>query len=165
LAFQTTLPAGFDGDQGGGILPGPQGSGTTRKEPDVKGFVDSIEDLADANEAFRRVLYTGRHLQLVMMRLLPGEEIGLETHLEHDQFFQFIDGKGAVIINGLRTPVADDSAVLVPAGARHNIVNTGEGPLKFYSLYGPPEHRDGLVHDTYADAARSPEPFDGRLSE
>ncbi len=131
----------------------------------MKGFVDSIEDLADANEAFRRVLYTGRHLQLVMMRLLPGEEIGLETHLEHDQFFQFIDGEGAVIIDGLRTPVEDDSAVLVPAGARHNIVNTGAEPLKFYSLYGPPEHRDGLVHDTYADAARAPEPFDGRRSE
>lgn len=131
----------------------------------MKGFIDDIEDLADANEAFRRVLYTGRHLQLVMMRLLPGEEIGLETHLEHDQFFQFVDGKGAVIIDGLRTPIEDDHAVMVPAGARHNIVNNGDEPLKFYTLYGPPEHRDGLVHDAYADAARAPEPFDGRTSE
>ena len=131
----------------------------------MKGFIDNIEDLTDANEAFRRVLYTGRHLQLVLMRLLPGEEIGLEAHAGHDQFFQFVDGEGAVIIDGLRTPVDDDSVVLVPAGARHNIVNTGDEPLRFYTLYGPPEHRDGLVHDTFADAARAPEPFDGRTSE
>ena len=135
------------------------------KERDVQGFVDDIEDLADANEAFRRVLYTGRHLQLVLMRLLPGEEIGLETHLEHDQFFQFVDGEGAIVIDGIRTPIEDDHVVLVPAGARHNIINTGDEPLKFYTLYGPPEHRDGLVHDTYAQAAHRPEPFDGRLSE
>lgn len=131
----------------------------------MKGFVDDIEDLADANEAFRRVLYTGRHLQLVIMRLLPGEEIGLETHLEHDQFFQFIDGRGAVIIDGIRRAVEDDHVVLAPAGSRHNIVNTGDEPLKFYTLYGPPEHRDGVVHDSLADAARAPESFDGRRSE
>lgn len=131
----------------------------------MKGFIDDIEDLTDANEAFRRVLYTGRHLQLVLMRLLPGEEIGLEAHADHDQFFQFVDGEGAVIIDGLRTPVQDCCIVLVPAGARHNIVNTGDEPLRFYTLYGPPEHRDGLVHDTFADAARAPEPFNGRTSE
>jgi mannose-6-phosphate isomerase-like protein (cupin superfamily) len=131
----------------------------------MQGFVDNVEDLADANEAFRRVLYTGRHLQLVLMRLLPGEEIGLEAHQEHDQFFQFIDGDGEVIIDGVRTRVGDDHAVLVPARARHNIVNRGDEPLVFYTLYGPPEHRDGLVHDSQAEAARSPEPFDGRISE
>lgn len=131
----------------------------------MQGFVDDIEDLAEANEAFRRVLYTGHHLQLVLMCLLPGEEIGLETHLEHDQFFQIVEGKGAVVIDGIRTPIKDDHVVLVPAGARHNIVNTGDEPLKLYSLYGPPEHRDGLVHDTFAEAARKPEPFDGRTSE
>ena len=135
------------------------------KETDVQGFVDDIEDLAEANEAFRRVLYTGRHMQLVLMRLLPGEEIGLEAHLEHDQFFQVIDGKGTAVIDGVRTPIGDDHVVLVPAGARHNIVNTGHEPLKLYTLYGPPEHREGLVHDTFADAARAPEPFNGRTSE
>lgn len=129
------------------------------------GFVDDIEDLADANEAFRRVLYTGRNLQLVLMRLLPGEEIGLESHAGHDQFFQIIDGEGAVIVDGIRTPIEDDHVILVPAGVRHNIVNTGDEPLRFYTLYGPPEHRDGLVHDTYAAAARTAEPFDGRTSE
>jgi mannose-6-phosphate isomerase-like protein (cupin superfamily) len=135
------------------------------KEREVKGFIDDIEDLADANEAFRRVLYTGRHLQLVLMRLLPGEEIGLEIHLDHDQFFQFLDGEGAVFIDGVRTPVEDDHVVLVPAGCRHNIVNVGDAPLSFYTLYGPPEHRDGLVHDRFADAAHAPEPFDGRTSD
>jgi mannose-6-phosphate isomerase-like protein (cupin superfamily) len=131
----------------------------------VQGFVDDIEDLAEANEAFRRVLYTGRHLQLVLMRLQPGEEIGLESHGGHDQFFQVVDGEGVVVIDGVRTAIEEDHVVLVPAGARHNIVNTGEATLRFYTLYGPPEHRDGLVHDTRADAGRRPEPFDGRTTE
>ena len=131
----------------------------------MQGFVDDMEDLAEANEAFRRVLYTGRHLQLVLMRLLPDEEIGLEAHAGHDQFFQILEGRGVVVIDGIRTPIKDDHVVLVPAGARHNVINTGDEPLRFYTLYGPPEHRDGLVHDTFADAARAPEPFNGRTSE
>lgn len=137
----------------------------SEKESGVKGFIDDIMDLADANEAFRRVVYTGRHLQMVLMRLMAGEAIGLEAHAGHDQFFHIIDGVGVVTIDGVGARVSKAAVVLVPAGARHNIVNAGDGPLALYTLYAPPEHRDGLVHDSLDDAARAPAPFDGRTSE
>lgn len=129
----------------------------------MKGFVDDIEDLTEANGDFRRVLYTGRHLQLVLMALQPGEEIGEEVHEDRDQFFRFETGRGEVWIDGLRHPVEGDDGVIVPAGARHNVVNTGTKPLKLYTLYGPPEHRDGVVHRTRADATE--EHFDGKTTE
>ncbi|HEX8231842.1 MAG TPA: cupin domain-containing protein [Caulobacteraceae bacterium] len=133
----------------------------------MKGFVDDIEHLTKANADFRRVLYTGRNLQLVLMTLKPGEEIGEEVHEDRDQFFRIEDGEGAVFIDGARHEVEDDDAVIVPAGARHNVVNTGEEPLKLYTLYGPPEHRDGVVHRTKDDAERDHDNdhFDGKTSE
>jgi mannose-6-phosphate isomerase-like protein (cupin superfamily) len=131
----------------------------------MKGFVDDIEDLTESNKDFRRVLYTGKHLQLVLMTLQPGEEIGEEVHDTHDQFFRFEKGKGQVVIDGVSHKIKADYGVIVPAGARHNVVNTGDKPLKLYTLYGPPEHRDGVVRGTKAQAEAGEEHFDGVLTE
>jgi len=131
----------------------------------MKGFVDDIEKLTTENDLFRRVLYTGKYLQLVLMTLQPGEEIGAEVHEDHDQFFRVEEGAGTVEIDGERTPIEDDDAVVVPAGARHNVINTGSAPLKLYTIYGPPEHRDGVVHDSKAQADASEEHFDGNTTE
>ena len=133
----------------------------------MKGYVDNIETVTVANEDFRRVLYTGAHLQLVLMTLKPGEEIGEEVHEDRDQFFRIEEGKGEVHIDGKANPVEDDFAVIVPAGARHNVVNTGSAPLRLYTLYGPPEHRDGVVHKDKAQATRDHDNdhWDGKTSE
>ncbi len=132
----------------------------------MKGFITTdIEDLVEANRDFRRVLYTGKNLQLVLMSLLPGEEIGEEVHETRDQFFRVEQGKGEVWIDGVSSKIKKDHAVIVPAGARHNIVNTGEKSLRLYTLYAQPEHRDGVVHATKADAQASDEHFDGKTSE
>jgi mannose-6-phosphate isomerase-like protein (cupin superfamily) len=131
----------------------------------MKGFVEDIEDLTVENAAFRRVLYTGKHLQLVLMALKPDEEIGAETHLGHDQFFRVEKGKGEVWIEGERTKIKRDDAIIVPAGASHNIVNTGSKSLKLYTLYAPPQHRDGVVRATKTDAAAAEEHFDGKTTE
>ena len=120
----------------------------------MKGFVDDIEALTTGNGDFRRVLYTGRHLQLVLMSLAPGEEIGEEVHDDRDQFFRFEQGSGEVLIDGVRHPVSDGAGVVVPAGARHNVINSGAEPLRLYTLYGPPEHKDAVVHPSKADALR-----------
>jgi mannose-6-phosphate isomerase-like protein (cupin superfamily) len=95
----------------------------------MKGFVDNIEALTEDNDDFRRVLYTGHHLQLVLMALKPGEEIGEEVHEDRDQFFRVEDGNGHVVIDGARHAIEDDDAIIVPAGARHNVINTGRGTL------------------------------------
>ncbi len=129
----------------------------------MKGFVENIEQLTLDNTDFRHVLYTGKHLQLVLMTLQPGDDIGEEVHDGHDQFFRIESGKGEVLIDGTRHAVEDDDAVIVPAGARHNVSNTGDAPLKLYTLYAPPEHKDGVIHPTKADA--SEEHFDGVTSE
>ena len=129
----------------------------------MKGFVENIEQLTLDNTDFRRVLYTGKHLQLVLMTLQPGDDVGEEVHDGHDQFFRIESGKGEVLIDGSRHPVEDDDAVIVPAGARHNVTNTGAAPLKLYTLYAPPEHKDGAIHPTKADA--SEEHFDGVTTE
>ncbi len=131
----------------------------------MKGFVDDIEELTENNKDFRRVLYTGKHLQLVLMSLKPGEEIGEEVHHTHDQFFRIEKGKGEVWIDGEKTKVKADVAIIVPAGARHNVINTGDKALRLYTLYGPPEHRDGVVRATKAEADASEEHFDGVLTE
>jgi len=131
----------------------------------MKGFVADIEDLTEDNRDFRRVLYTGKHLQLVLMALKPGEDIGEEVHADHDQFFRIEDGEGEVWIDGERTPIRSDDAVIVPAGARHNVINTGAEPLKLYTIYGPPDHRDGVIHTTKAAAQAGEEHFDGRTTE
>ncbi|HEU5248400.1 MAG TPA: cupin domain-containing protein [Thermoanaerobaculia bacterium] len=131
----------------------------------MKGFVNDIEDMTEQNSDFRRVLYTGKQLQLVLMAIEPGEDIGEEVHPDRDQFFRIEDGKGEVWIDGMGTKIESDSAVLVPAGARHNIRNTGREPLKLYTLYAPPEHADGTVHATKADAMASKEHFAGQTTE
>lgn len=130
----------------------------------MKGFVQDIEALAVANEEFRRVLYTAQHCQLVLMALKPGEEIGSEVHTL-DQFFRVEEGAGVAILDGVETEISGGFAVIVPAGAIHNIVNTGSVPLKLYTLYAPPNHRDGVVHHTRADAERDDEHFDGKTTE
>jgi mannose-6-phosphate isomerase-like protein (cupin superfamily) len=129
------------------------------------GYCDNIERLTVANEDFRRVLYTGEHLQLVLMTLQPGEEIGAEVHLDRDQFFRFEEGSGKVDIDDNSYDVADGSGVIVPSGARHNVRNTGTAPLKLYTLYGPPEHVDGLIEATKADAVARHEEWDGKTTE
>ena len=131
----------------------------------MKGFVDDIEDLTEYNADFRRVVYTGRKLQLVLMSIAPGEEIGEEVHPDGDQFFRVEEGKGEVWIDGVRTMVKSDFAILVPAGTRHNIRNTGTKPLKLYTLYAPPQHADGTVQATKAEATASEEHFAGRTTE
>ena len=129
------------------------------------GYCDNIERLTVANEDFRRVLYTGEHLQLVLMTLQPGEEIGAEVHPDRDQFFRFEEGSGKVDIDDNSYDVADGSGVIVPSGARHNVRNTGTAPLKLYTLYGPPEHVDGLIEATKADAMARHEEWDGKTTE
>ena len=131
----------------------------------MKGFVEDIEELTEDNKDFRRVLYTGKYLQLVLMALKPGEEIGEEVHADHDQFFRVEKGKGEVWIDGERNKIKSDDAIIVPAGARHNVINTGDKPLKLYTLYGPPEHRDGVVRATKAEAGATEEHFDGKPTE
>ena len=133
----------------------------------MKGYCDDIERATLANEDFRRVLYTAKHLQLVLMTLPPGCDIGEEVHEDRDQFFRIEEGEGVVRIDGVDNPVSDDFAVIVPAGARHNVINTGDVPLKLYTIYGPPEHRDGVVHATREQAERDHDNdhWDGETSE
>jgi len=131
----------------------------------MNGFVGSIEALTLSNEDFRRVLYTGRHIQLVLMSLAVGEEIGEEVHEENDQFFRVEDGDGEVAIDGHVTRIEGASAIVIPAGARHNVRNTGKKALKLYTLYGPPHHADGTVHHTRADAEVAVEHFAGDTTE
>jgi mannose-6-phosphate isomerase-like protein (cupin superfamily) len=130
----------------------------------MKGFVKDIEDLAVRNQSFRKVLYTASDTQLVLMTLKPGEEIGEEVH-NLDQFFRVEEGTGEAVIDGKATQIHPGFAVLVPAGARHNIISTGSHPLKLYTLYSPPNHRDGVEHDTRAEADADPEHFDGKTTE
>jgi mannose-6-phosphate isomerase-like protein (cupin superfamily) len=130
----------------------------------MKGYVGNLEAAALANNDFRRVLYTARNSQLVLMSLGAGEEIGEETH-ELDQFLRFESGEGKVVLDGVEHAVKDGSAALVPAGTRHNVINTGVGTLKLYTVYSPPEHRDGVLHRTKEEALADSEHFDGRTSE
>ena len=130
-----------------------------------KGYVDNIEKATVENDLFRRVLYTGQNIQLVLMTLQPGEEIGAETHDDRDQFFRIEEGEGEIHIDGVKNRVEDDFAVIVPAGALHNVVNTGDKPLRLYTIYGPPEHVDGTVHKTKQEADAAHEHFDGRTTE
>jgi mannose-6-phosphate isomerase-like protein (cupin superfamily) len=132
----------------------------------MKGFNVNIETATLANENFRKVLYTSKHSQLVLMNLRPGEEIGMEIHPDNDQFFRFEKGQGKCVIDGNEYELADGSAIAVPAGAEHNIINTSEAEdLKLYTIYSPAHHKDGVVRATKAEAeADSPE-FDGMTTE
>ncbi|MBK9964135.1 MAG: cupin domain-containing protein [Holophagales bacterium] len=130
----------------------------------MKGFVKDIEALAIGNGDFRQVLYTAKSCQLVVMSLPPGGEIGAEVH-ELDQFIRVEEGSGEAVLDGVPTAIQAGFAVLVPAGTNHNIVNTSKAPLKLYTLYAPPNHRDGVVHHTRADAEADNEHFDGKTTE
>lgn len=131
----------------------------------MEGYVANIEKLALENENFRKVLYTDSKLQLVLMSLLPGEEIGEEVH-DVDQFLRIEKGVGRVILNDREYDITDGSAIVVPVGTKHNIINSGSGEMKLYSLYIPPHHRDGVVHRTKAEAeADSGDKFDGTTTE
>jgi len=131
------------------------------------GYRDNIEELTLGNTNFRRVLYTGENIQLVLMTLKPGEEIGEEVHGDKDQFFRFESGAGEVRINDVANPVEDGIAVIVPAGAKHNVVNTGDEPLTMYTVYGPPDHKDKTVHKTKDQAERDHDndEYDGKPTE
>jgi mannose-6-phosphate isomerase-like protein (cupin superfamily) len=133
----------------------------------MKGYCDNIEQRTVENEDFRRVLYTGHNLQLVLMTLQPGEEIGEEVHEDRDQFFRIEEGSGVVDIDGVENKVEDDFAVIVPAGARHNVRNTGSQPLRLYTIYAPPEHKDGVIQSTKEEADRRhhDEEWDGKTTE
>ena len=131
----------------------------------MKGYVGNIEKQTEENDDFRRVLYTGHNLQLVLMAIQPGEEIGEEVHDDRDQFFRIEGGSGEVWIDGVCHKVKADDGIIVPQGARHNVKSTGKEPLKLYTIYGPPEHLDGTVHKTCAEAEASHEHFDGKTTE
>ena len=130
----------------------------------MKGYVKNIEEIAVKNEDFRQVLYTAKNCQLVIMALKPKEEIGMEVH-KLDQFFRVEEGTGEAILDGVHTKISAGFAVLVPAGTEHNIINTGSTPLKLYTLYSPPNHREGVVHTTRAEAEKDKEHFDGKTTE
>ena len=130
----------------------------------MKGFIKDIEGLAVKNLEFRQVLYTAKHCQLVVMALKPKEEIGAEVH-KLDQFFRVEEGSGEAVLDGVRTAIRSGFAVVIPAGTNHNIINTSSVPLKLYTLYAPPNHRDGVVHHTRAEAGADNEHFDGKTTE
>lgn len=132
----------------------------------MKGFKNNIEKATNANTDFRRVLYTGPHMQLVLMNLKPGEEIGAEVHKENDQFFRVEKGTGKCIIDGNEYTVGDGDAVVVPSGAKHNIINTSTTEaLQLYTIYAPPHHKDGIVRHTKEDAEKREEEYDGKPTE
>ncbi|MFH0952632.1 MAG: cupin domain-containing protein [Patescibacteria group bacterium] len=132
----------------------------------MKGYHNNIEKATTENENFRKVLYTGKHSQLVLMSLPPNEEIGMEVHPDNDQFFRFEKGQGKCIIDGNEYELSDGVAVVVPAGAQHNIINTsGTEELKLYTIYSPAHHKDGIVRSTKAEAEASEEDFEGQTTE
>lgn len=131
-----------------------------------KGYHTHIEQETVHNNNFRKVLYTGAHMQLVLMSLAPKEDIGIEIHEENDQFFRFESGTGKVLINETEYNVSDGDAIIVPAGASHNVINTSETePLQFYTIYGPSHHKDAIVRATKAEAIANEEEFEGETTE
>jgi len=132
----------------------------------MKGFNANIETATLENDNFRKVLYTGKHSQLVLMSLLPLEEIGMEVHTDNDQFFRFEAGHGKCIIDGNEYALENGSVIVVPAGAEHNIINVSETePLKLYTIYSPAHHQDGVVRATKAEAEADSPDFDGKTTE
>jgi len=131
----------------------------------MKGYIDNIEKLTLENENFRKVLYTGKYSQLVLMSLKPNEDIGLEVHPNVDQFFRIEKGQGKVIIDGVEHEVSDGIAIIVPAGSEHNVINTSTESLKLYTIHSPANHKDGTIHETKEIAMASEEEFDGITTE
>lgn len=131
----------------------------------MKGYVINIEKLSKENNNFRKVLYTARYSQLVLMSLKPGEEIGEEVH-DLDQFLRVEEGRGKAVLNGVEHEIEDGSAIVVPAGVKHNIINNSpDKPMKLYTIYSPPNHRDGVIHSTKEEAVSDNEYFDGKTTE
>lgn len=130
----------------------------------MKGYISNIEQLSLENENFRKVLYTDTRVQLVLMSLMAGEDIGEEVH-ELDQFIRIEKGEGVSVLDGVEYPISSGTAVIIPQGVRHNIINKGDGPMKLYTLYAPPNHKDGTIHKTKAEAEASEEHFDGKTTE
>ncbi len=130
----------------------------------MKGYTGNIEKETEQNDKFRKVLYTAKNSQLALMNIEAGEEIGEEIH-DLDQFICVKKGRGRALLNGEEQSVAEGWAVVVPAGARHNIINDGEEDLKLYTVYSPPEHRDGVIHETREEAMEDEEHFDGNTTE
>ena len=130
----------------------------------MNSFVQNIVDITVKNKEFRRMLYTARYCQLVVMALNPKEEIGMEGH-KLDQFFRVEEGTGEAVLNGVRTIISTGFAVIVPAEMNHNIINTGSVPMKLYTLYAPPNYRDRVVHHTRSEAEMDDEHFDGKTTE
>ena len=137
---------------------------TNEKGVTMKGYVQNIEELTVKNKDFRLVLYTSKQSQLVLMALKPKEEIGAEVH-KSDQFFRVEEGSGEAVIDGVRTAIRAGFAIIIPGGTNHNIINTGTVPMKLYTIYSPPNHRDGVVHHTRAEAEAENEHFDGKTTE
>ena len=132
----------------------------------MKGFKSNIEQDTLNNDNFRKVLYTGQHSQLVLMSLSPGEEIGVETHKENDQFLRFEGGSGKCFIDGNEYEVKDGDAIIVPAGAQHNVKNISDTEnLRLYTIYSPPHHKDGIVRSSKEEAEANDEEFDGKTTE
>jgi len=132
----------------------------------MKGFNTNIEKATLENENYRKVLYTSKHSQLVLMSLKPNEEIGMEVHPDNDQFFRFEKGQGKCVIDGNEYEVKDGSAIVVPAGARHNVINISDTEeLKLYTIYSPAHHKDGVVRATKAEAEADGPEFDGATTE
>lgn len=136
-----------------------------KEKSNKKGFHVNIEKETVNSNYYRKVLYTGANLQLVLMSLKPQEEIGMEVHPDIDQFFRFESGSGKCIINDNEYEVSDGDGIIVPAGSEHNVINTGDDELKLYTLYAPPHHKDGVNYQTKEDADNSNEEFDGNISE
>ena len=131
----------------------------------MKGYITNIEERAIANDYFREVLYTDKHLQLVVMSLKPNEDIGEEVH-QLDQFIRIEKGEGKAVLNGIEHAIKDGSVIVIPEGTRHNIINTSPTlAMKLYTLYAPPDHKDGLIHKIKADAIANDAPFDGVTTE
>jgi mannose-6-phosphate isomerase-like protein (cupin superfamily) len=132
----------------------------------MKGYVGNIEEATKGNDNFRKVLYTAKFSQLVVMNLMPNEEIGEETHTL-DQFIRIESGKGKAVLDGVESEIADNFAIVVPAGTKHNFINTSpDAPMKLYTIYSPPEHRDGVVHATKEDAMNDKnDEFEGKTTE
>jgi len=130
----------------------------------MKGYIANIEEETNNNTDFRRVLYTASNSQLVLMSIEAGDDIGEEVH-ELDQFIRLESGQGKAVLDDVEHEVKDDFAIVIPAGTKHNVINTGTEPMKLYSIYSPPEHRDGVVHKTKADALKDDEHYDGKTTE
>ncbi|MCE9643038.1 MAG: cupin domain-containing protein [Candidatus Andersenbacteria bacterium] len=130
----------------------------------MNGYVTNIEKVSLENDNFRKVLYTDTNSQLVLMSLLPGEDIGEEVH-DVDQFLRVEKGSGVAVLNDISHDLTDGSVIIVPAGVKHNIINSDKGSMKLYTLYMPPHHKDGVVHATKAEAELDTEHFDGKTSE